>query len=129
MVDLCCYDEVLLEDATQNRMMDALVLFDSVVNSRWFKRISIILLLTNVSRFKQKLGKDPLGNYFPDYSGGNDVNRAANYLIGRFNQLNHAPVTLYPRLLDMTDTTNIRWVFAVVWDTIVHNSLMEGGIL
>jgi guanine nucleotide-binding protein G(i) subunit alpha len=70
MVDLCCYNEVFLEDATTTRMMVALVLFDSVVNSQWFMRTSIILFLTNASRFKQKLDKDPLGNYFPDYTGG-----------------------------------------------------------
>jgi hypothetical protein len=39
-------------------------------------------ILNKVDLFKQKLGRSPLGNYFPDYSGGNDVNRAAKYLCG-----------------------------------------------
>lgn len=96
-VALSEYDQVLLEESNQNRMMESLVLFDSVVNSRWFMRTSIILFLNKVDLFKQKLGRSPLGNYFPDYSGGNDVNRAAKYLLWRFNQVNRAHLNLYPQ--------------------------------
>ena len=96
-VALSEYDQVLLEESSQNRMMESLVLFDSVVNSRWFMRTSIILFLNKVDLFRQKLGKSPLGNYFPDYSGGNDVNRAAKYLLWRFNQVNRAHLNLYPQ--------------------------------
>jgi guanine nucleotide-binding protein G(i) subunit alpha len=114
-VALSEYDQVLLEESSQvsstetlspmctyslvaqNRMMESLVLFDSVVNSRWFMRTSIILFLNKVDLFKQKLARSPLGNYFPDYSGGNDVNRAAKYLLWRFNQVNRAHLNLYPQ--------------------------------
>ena len=83
----------------QNRMMESLVLFDSVVNSRWFMRTSIILFLNKVDLFRQKLGRSPLSNYFPDYSGGNDINRASKYLLWRFNQVNRAHLNLYPQLV------------------------------
>jgi guanine nucleotide-binding protein G(i) subunit alpha len=116
-VALSEYDQVLLEESNQvrdpprisivqtfftdsvlkNRMMESLVLFDSVVNSRWFMRTSIILFLNKVDLFKEKLGRSPLGNYFPDYTGGNDVNRAAKYLLWRFNQVNRAHLNLYPQ--------------------------------
>jgi len=78
-------------------MMESLVLFDSVVNSRWFVRTSIILFLNKVDLFKTKLARSPLSNYFPDYSGGNDVTRAAKYLLWRFNQVNRAHLNLYPQ--------------------------------
>lgn len=112
-VALSEYDQVLLEESNQvriplyclitiltshqNRMMESLVLFDSVVNSRWFMRTSIILFLNKVDLFKQKLGRSPLETYFPDYSGGNDLNRAAKYLLWRFNQVNRAHLNLYPQ--------------------------------
>ena len=112
-VALSEYDQVLLEessqvclvaslvwnlaDVLQNRMMESLVLFDSVVNSRWFMRTSIVLFLNKVDLFRQKLKKSPLGEYFPDYSGGDDVNRAAKYLLWRFNQVNRAHLNLYPQ--------------------------------
>ncbi len=78
-------------------MMESLVLFDSIVNSRWFMRTSIILFLNKVDLFKAKLGRSALARYFPDYSGGNDVNRAAKYLLWRFNQVNRAHLNLYPQ--------------------------------
>ncbi|KAI9846460.1 MAG: Guanine nucleotide-binding protein alpha-2 subunit [Thelocarpon superellum] len=128
-VALSEYDQVLLEESNQNRMMESLVLFDSVVNSRWFMRTSIILFLNKVDLFKQKLGRSPLVTYFPDYSGGNDVNRAAKYLLWRFNQVNRAHLNLYPHLTQATDTSNIRLVFAAVKETILQNALKDSGIL
>ncbi|KAK0388539.1 hypothetical protein NLU13_4782 [Sarocladium strictum] len=128
-VALSEYDQVLLEESSQNRMMESLLLFDSVVNSRWFVRTSIILFLNKVDIFKQKLGRSPLGNYFPDYSGGNDVNKAAKYLLWRFNQVNRAHLNLYPHLTQATDTSNIRLVFAAVKETILNNALKDSGIL
>lgn len=128
-VALSEYDQVLLEASDQNRMMESLVLFDSVVNSRWFMRTSIILFLNKVDLFRQKLGKSPLSKYFPDYSGGDDVNRAAKYLLWRFNQVNRAHLNLYPHLTQATDTSNIRLVFAAVKETILQNALKDSGIL
>ncbi|QSS74757.1 small G-protein GPA3 [Histoplasma capsulatum G186AR] len=128
-VALSEYDQVLLEESNQNRMMESLVLFDSVVNSRWFMRTSIILFLNKVDLFRLKLGRSPLNKYFPDYSGGNDVNRAAKYLLWRFNQVNRAHLNLYPHLTQATDTSNIRLVFAAVKETILQNALKDSGIL
>ncbi|KAK6336761.1 Guanine nucleotide-binding protein alpha-2 subunit [Orbilia javanica] len=128
-VALSEYDQVLLEEQNQNRMLESLVLFDSVVNSRWFVRTSIILFLNKVDLFRQKLPRTPLSNYFPDYSGGPDVNRAAKYLLWRFNQVNRAHLNLYPHLTQATDTSNIRLVFAAVKETILQNALKDSGIL
>jgi hypothetical protein len=60
-------------------------------------RTSIILFLNKVDLFRQKLKKSPLGTYFNDYQGGDDVNRAAKYLLWRFNQVNRASLNLYPQ--------------------------------
>lgn len=68
-VALSEYDQVLLEENGQNRMQESLVLFESVINSRWFLRTSVILFLNKIDIFKQKLPKVPLVNYFPEYTG------------------------------------------------------------
>jgi guanine nucleotide-binding protein subunit alpha len=78
------YDQLLLEDSYANRLMESLVLFDSIVNSRWFTRSSIILFLNKVDLFQAKLNRSPLSNHFPDYTGGSDVNQATEYIRGRF---------------------------------------------
>lgn len=110
-------------------MFESLVLFDTIVNSGWFMRSSIILFLSNVNQFKAKLAKNPLGNFFPDYSGGNNVNRAAKYILWRFNQVNRAHLNLCPRLLEATDVSNIRFIFAVIKETIINNPLRDSKII
>lgn len=69
LVAISEYDQLLFEDETVNRMQEALTLFDSICNSRWFIKTSIILFLNKIDRFKEKLPVSPMQNYFPDYEG------------------------------------------------------------
>lgn len=123
------YDQVLLEEKTQNRMAESLVLFESVINSRWFLRTSIILFLNKIDVFKNKLPRVALERYFPEYTGGPDINKAAKYILWKFMQANRARLSVYPHLTQATDTTNIRLVFAAVKETILQNALKDSGIL
>ncbi|KAH7909587.1 guanine nucleotide binding protein, alpha subunit [Hygrophoropsis aurantiaca] len=123
------YDQVLLEETNQNRMAESLLLFESVINSRWFLRTSIILFLNKIDVFKTKLPKVPLERYFPEYTGGADINKAAKYILWRFMQANRARLSVYPHLTQATDTTNVRLVFAAVKETILQNALKDSGIL
>lgn len=88
-------------------MQESLVLFESVINSRWFLRTSVILFLNKIDVFKAKLPKTPLENYFPEYSGGPDINKAAKYILWRFTQTNRARLSVYPHLTQATDTSNV----------------------
>ena len=123
------YDQVLLEESGQNRMKESLVLFESIVNSRWFLRTSIILFLNKIDIFKSKIPKIPLEKYFPEYKGGPDINKAAKYILWRFMQCNRARLSVYQHLTQATDTSNIRLVFTAVKETILQNALKESGIL
>ncbi|KAI9460345.1 G-protein alpha subunit [Russula earlei] len=123
------YDQVLLEEKNQNRMAESLVLFESVINSRWFLRTSIILFLNKIDVFKTKLPKVPLDKFFPEYTGGTDVNKGAKYILWRFMQANRARLNVYPHITQATDTSNIRLVFVTVKETILQNALKESGIL
>ena len=69
LVAISEYDQLLLEDESVNRMHEALTLFDSICNSRWFIKTSIILFLNKIDRFKEKLPISPLNKYFPDFDG------------------------------------------------------------
>lgn len=69
MVAISEYDQLLLEDESVNRMQEALTLFDSICNSRWFIRSSVILFLNKIDRFEEKLRENPMQKYFPDYTG------------------------------------------------------------
>lgn len=61
------YDQRLYEDETVNRMTEAMTLFESVANSRWFTKTSIILFLNKIDLFRAKLPYSPLNITFPEY--------------------------------------------------------------
>lgn len=128
-VSLSEYDQTLLEDNSQNRLEESLILFDSVVNSRWFARSSVVLFLNKIDIFAEKLRHVPLEKYFPDYTGGKDINKAAKYILWRFVQLNRANLNIYPHVTQATDTSNIKLVFAAIKETILENSLKDSGVL
>jgi GTPase SAR1 family protein len=115
LVAISEYDQLLFEDETVNRMQEALTLFDSICNSRWFIKTSIILFLNKIDRFKEKLPVSPMKNYFPDYEGGDDYSEACQYILNRFVSLNqHETKQIYTHFTCATDTTQIRFVMAAV---------------
>lgn len=128
-VALSEYDQVLLEETSQNRMAESLVLFDSIINSRWFVRTSVVLFLNKIDVFTEKLEMSPLENYFSDYTGGPVVKNAAKYILWRFTKLNRNKLNIYPHITQATDTSNIRLVFAAVKEAILQNSLRDSGLL
>lgn len=128
-VALSEYDQVLLEENSQNRLEESLTLFDSVVNSRWFSRTSVVLFLNKIDVFASKLPYSPLETHFPDYNGGENINKAVKYILWRFNKVNRSGLNIYPHVTQATDTSNIQLVFAAVKETILENSLRDSGIL
>lgn len=107
-------------------MQEALTLFDSICNSRWFVKTSIvrtstswritylfptqILFLNKIDLFAEKLPHSPLGDYFPDYTGGDNYDAACDYLLHRFVALNQNAATkqIYAHYTCATDTQQIR---------------------
>ena len=44
-----------------------------------------------------RLRQVPLENYFPEYTGGSNVNKAPKYILWRFMQANRARLNVYPQ--------------------------------
>ncbi|TFK67544.1 G-protein alpha subunit [Pluteus cervinus] len=123
------YNQVLLEDQSQNRMRESLSLFEAVINSRWFLRTGVILFLNKIDVFKAKLPKVPLEEFFPEYIGGPDINNGIKFVLWRFSLANRARLNVYPHLTEATNTMNIRNVFKGVEDMILQNGLAASGLL
>lgn len=129
-VALSEYDQVLLEDPNQSRMLDSFLLFQSVINSHWFRSTVIILFLNKIDLFKKKIKTSPLSQYFEDYQGPpDDYQEAATFLQKKFLALNHAHLPIYTHWTCATDTRQIETVFAAVRETILRKALKETGIL
>ncbi|KAF3933164.1 hypothetical protein ABW19_dt0207928 [Dactylella cylindrospora] len=130
LVAISEYDQLLFEDETVNRMQEALTLFDSICNSRWFIKTSIILFLNKIDRFREKLPFSPMKNYFPDYEGGDDYAAACDYILNRFVSLNQSETKqIYTHFTCATDTTQIRFVMAAVNDIIIQENLRSCGLI
>ena len=69
-----------------------------------------ILFLNKIDLFAEKLPRSPLGDYFPDYNGGDDYDAACNYLLNRFVSLNQSAATkqIYAHYTCATDTQQIK---------------------
>lgn len=131
LVSLSEYDQMLYEDESVNRMQEALTLFDSICNSRWFVKTSIILFLNKIDLFAEKLPRSPLGDYFPDYQGGSNYDAACDYLLHRFVSLNQSAATkqIYAHYTCATDTQQIKFVLSAIQDILLQLHLRECGLL
>ena len=64
----------------------------------------------------EKLPRSPLGDYFPDFTGGDSYDAACEYLLQRFVSLNQSAATkqIYAHYTCATDTQQIKcecWQF------------------
>lgn len=130
LVAISEYDQVLIEDETVNRMQEALTLFDSICNSRWFEKTSTILFLNKTDLFKEKLHTSPLENYFPDYTHGDNYEKATEYIMQRFIVLNSSEhKQVYTHLTCATDTDQVKFVMSAVNDIILQANLRDVGLI
>ncbi|KAI8384610.1 G protein alpha subunit [Radiomyces spectabilis] len=130
LVAISEYDQTLVEDESVNRMQEALTLFDSICNSRWFEKTSTILFLNKTDIFKQKLLHSPLANYFPDYKGTDTYDEASHYIMLRFTSLNSsADKQVYTHFTCATDTEQIKFVMSAVNDIILQTNLRDVGLI
>jgi len=91
-VDIACYDQLLFGDETQTRMQESLLLFDSIINSRWFLKTSFILHFTKMDKLAAKIAGAPLKDYFPDFEkDGENIGDVKAYIASRFLGLSRNP--------------------------------------
>jgi hypothetical protein len=73
--------------------------------------------------FQQKLKRHPLSTSFPNYTREDDVNRAAEYILGLFKSANRANLLLHPHVAEPDDYAKMHRVFGVVQEHILQDAL------
>eukprot|EP01120_Amphizonella_sp_Union-15-10_P006306 TRINITY_DN2000_c0_g2_i1.p1 TRINITY_DN2000_c0_g2~~TRINITY_DN2000_c0_g2_i1.p1 ORF type:complete len:352 (-),score=55.30 TRINITY_DN2000_c0_g2_i1:77-1132(-) len=123
------YDLKLYEDETVNRMHESLKLFEEICNSKWFNTVSIILFLNKSDLFKEKIRRVDLKVTFPDYTGGNNFDKATKFIEDKFSALNanSSQKEIYTHVTCATDTENITFVFNAVKNIILRKALEASG--
>jgi len=128
-VALSEYDQVLYEDESTNRMHESLRLFDSICNNKWFVNTSIILFLNKKDLFQEKIKRSLLTICFPEYTGPNEFDSAAEYIQAQFVAKNKSTAKeIYCHLTCATDTQNVQFVFDAVTDVIITINLKGCGL-
>ncbi|KAF2858199.1 G-protein alpha subunit [Piedraia hortae CBS 480.64] len=129
LVAISGYDHVLLEDRNGNQMHEALMLFESISNSRYFAKAALILFLNKIDLFSEKVrsGSSPISRHFPDYSGTDtDVDTAKVFFAQKFrNTVRDPDKEIYVHYTNATDTNLLEKTMKSVQDIIVQRNLHQ----
>ncbi|KAF5530371.1 GNA-3 g alpha subunit GNA-3 [Fusarium napiforme] len=104
--------------------VEALLQYESTVNSHWLRNSSIMVIFNNFKGFAKRLAEEPLSDEFPDYVGGEDEKTAFNYIVSKIKGLNRAHLRLYARSTDgVYDEKNLRIVWRSIEDSVMDRNL------
>jgi len=142
---LSAYDQTLYEDDQTNRMKEALMLFNQICNSRWFRDTCMILFLNKIDLFKEKIKRVPLSTCFLEYNPPENVSESQiekhgkEYIKKQFEKQNLGSKTkesgiqkkkvLYVHYTCAIDKTQMQSVFKDVQMTIVHRNLQKAALI
>jgi len=125
---LDAYDMMLEEAPDVNRMDESLRVFNEITSSTWFRSVSFILFLNKSDLFAEKIKKSQLNILFPDYTGGDDVEKGLEFIRDQYKS-SFGGQTLYHYDTCAIDTQNIQRVFTAVKDTLIARALKETGFI
>jgi guanine nucleotide-binding protein subunit alpha len=69
-----------IETPPKNRMNEARELFRNTINNPHLQNATLVLFFNKFDILKEKLPNSPLEDFFPDYTGGNNVDAAVEYI-------------------------------------------------
>ncbi|KAH3900129.1 guanine nucleotide-binding protein subunit alpha SCDLUD_003097 [Saccharomycodes ludwigii] len=124
------YDQMLFEDERVNRMHEALMLFDTLCNSKWFINTPFVLFMNKVDLFQEKIKRSPIRKHFPNYQGRvNDVDAGLKYFEKLFLSLNRTNKPIYIHRTCATDKQSMKFILSAVTDLIIQQNLKKSGLL
>lgn len=131
IVALSGYDACMVEDRRLNQMEEALMLFKSICNSKWFVRTSMILFLNKVDLFAAKIADRTapmtIQDIWQEFDGDpHDPPQAKLFFKNEFMKLNqHATKEVYANFTTAVDPKLLGIVMASVTDIILTRSLRD----
>ena len=123
------WDGQVLTDLKQNQMHEALMLFESIANSKYFEKSALILFLNKIDLFREKIqsGAAPIRDHFQDYNGADtDVEAGQEFFARKFRNLVRDPgKEAYVHYTNATDTNLLDKTMKSVQDMIVQRNLHQ----
>src|SRR6266536_3907578 len=109
-------------------MQEALMLWESIANSHWFKNSALILFLNKMDLFKAKVAQSPITKFgFSDFQGDTaDWNAVSHYFQHKVVALNRSPGReVYTHFTNATDTDLLKVTMVSVQDMIIQRNLQK----
>ena len=72
-------------------MQGSLMLFESVTKLDGFSTVPILLLFNKFDLLEQRMWKDPIVDYYPEYSGDSDPLTACRFFAAKYSELDCRP--------------------------------------
>lgn len=120
------YNQSLLEDDKVIRLSESMELFEELVNSVWFRNVTVILFLNKIDIFRSKFSTSPLSKLFPDFTHDSDVEEGIAYISAKFASLNKIQDRkIFTHLTCATDTECIRKVFESVKQDLIKRAFRQ----
>ncbi|KAJ7874772.1 guanine nucleotide binding protein, alpha subunit [Mycena olivaceomarginata] len=135
LAPLSCFDQVLAEDETVNRLEDSILLWKTIVSSPLLKQTSLILFLNKCDILKAKLQS---GQKFSEYvvSYGdrpNDFEHCSQYMKKKFTmiakQFSLEPRGFYTYFTSVTDVQATADILGSVRDMLVRQNLTRSRLV
>lgn len=124
------YDQVLCEDGTTNRLMEAINLFTEIMNSNWFTNTPIVLFLNKCDLFAEKIKRVPLNVLFPKYSGSSNYQTACEFLCREFVKRRQNPnKVIHIHVVSAIQIDLIKTAMDSVKRMLVQSSLTAAGLM
>lgn len=129
------YDQMLFEDSSTNRMVEAVELFNEICNNRNFTQSNMILFLNKKDLFEEKINHVHIGDQkdfqdFPAEFGSSDYyDVGVDYFLNKFTMVNTNPDrVVYNHVTCATDSKNVEVVFNACKDIILRGNLEATGL-
>ncbi|KAJ7647554.1 guanine nucleotide binding protein, alpha subunit [Roridomyces roridus] len=135
LAPLSCFDQVLAEDETVNRLEDSILLWKAVVSNPLLKDTSLILFLNKIDILKAKLASGQKFNEFVVSYGDkpNDFENTSQYMKKKFTMIakQHSaePRGFYTYFTSVTDAQSTADILGSVRDIIVRSNLTRSQLV
>ena len=127
LADIAGHDRYL-EDPGINEMMDAMTLFEFVVNLPTCSSACPVVWFSNPRLPRPQAERPPVECSFPDYTGGPNIEKAVKYFTSRFRGLYRGGRGFHAVSCEPDDGHLIRRLLSLVDDGIHESALLASGI-
>ncbi|KXN90120.1 Guanine nucleotide-binding protein alpha-4 subunit [Leucoagaricus sp. SymC.cos] len=135
LAPISCFDQVLEEDPSVNRLEDSILLWKSIVSNPLLKNTETVLFLNKIDIMRAKLQAGiQFGHYVISYGNRpNDFETAAAYLKKKFaalhKQHSSSPRMFYCHMTTATDPKSTQHILGNVKDMVIRQNLQDSSLV